>query len=302
MKNQSEEFDSKYCYSKSNVLINKFGIRDYDCLCSMEREITAYRIMSIEKIPMKGQLDFKHLQDIHKKIFQDIYEWAGQTRSVNIAKSNMFCTVPCIDGMAEDIFHKLERDKYLLGLSKDETVEKLAYYFGEINALHPFREGNGRSQRVFLASLAGVAGYQISYKGISPDEMLEASKDTFEMKYDKIKQLLSKNMTQMTYKKQREWCEKLVSLRGPLAKECKTYFSYIDRIAADINRSGFQATNKVIRMMEQLHRAAGKELSVKDVHGLLELGNEKEVLKLAKSIGAEFASQERHRLPPMPEQ
>ena len=137
--------DTKYCYPDSDVLINKLDIRDRDKLQKFERKLTMIRLSELFDNPIKGSFDFKHLKDIHQFIFQDIYDWAGTVRIVDIAKGNMFCNVKFIDSQAEEIFLKLKKEKHLSGFSEEDFIKRLAYYFSEINALHPFREGNGRA-------------------------------------------------------------------------------------------------------------------------------------------------------------
>lgn len=139
--------DRIYCYPDSDVLINKLNIHDRDKLFEVERKLTMLRLMDLLEKPITGKFDFKHLQNIHQYIFQDIYPWARKTRTVDIAKSNMFCKVQFIETQADEIFLKLQKDDFLKQLSKEKFAKKAAYYFWEINALHPFREGNGRTQR-----------------------------------------------------------------------------------------------------------------------------------------------------------
>lgn len=158
--------DSKYCYPNSDVLINKLNIRDLNKLHEAERKLTSLRELELMETPIKGNFDFRHLQKIHEFIFQDIYEWAGRIRTVDIAKSNMFCKVQFIESQAEDIFKQLENDMYLIGLNKELLIKKLAYYFSEINALHPFREGNGRTQREFIRELAMHNGLVVHFRGL----------------------------------------------------------------------------------------------------------------------------------------
>lgn len=134
--------DRIYCYPNSDVLLNELNICDADKLHDAERKLTALRIMELVENPIQGKFDLKHLMKIHGYIFQDIYSWAGKIRRVDIAKGNMFCKVQFIETMATDIFNKLKKDDYLQNLTKEEMVKKLSYYFSEINALHPFREGN----------------------------------------------------------------------------------------------------------------------------------------------------------------
>lgn len=184
--------DKIYCYPDSDVLINRLNIQDMDRLHEAERKITMLRLNDLLDFPIKGKFDFKHLQSIHNYLFQDIYSWAGEVRIVDIAKSNMFCRVPLIDEQSKRIFGKLKADKFLCGLSKEEFIKKAAYYFSEINALHPFREGNGRTQREFIRELALQQGYTIHFATISEEEMLEASVDSFLCKYGKMEVLFDK--------------------------------------------------------------------------------------------------------------
>lgn len=75
---------------------------------------------------------------------------------------------------ASELFGKLQNDDYLKHLPKEKFVQKAAYYFSEINALHPFREGNGRTQRELIRQLAYESGYILHYAVISEKEMVEA--------------------------------------------------------------------------------------------------------------------------------
>lgn len=105
--------DRIYCYPNSNVLINKLNIRDPDKLHEAERKLTMLRLMDLLEKPIAGKFDFEHLRNIHKYIFQDIYSWAGKVRTVDIAKSNMFCKVQFIETQATEIFGKLQDDGFV---------------------------------------------------------------------------------------------------------------------------------------------------------------------------------------------
>ncbi len=181
--------DRMYCYPDSDVLINKLNIKEQEKLYVFERKLTMLRLLELIDKPIKGNFDFEHLQSIHRYIFQDIYEWAGEVRKVDIAKENMFCNVKFIDSQAEEIFGKLKSENYLAGLSEEAFVKKLSYFFSEINALHPFREGNGRSQREFIRSLAMKNGYYISFADISQEEMIKASQASFLCDYEAMENL-----------------------------------------------------------------------------------------------------------------
>lgn len=140
--------------------------------------------------PIEGKLDFNYLKNIHKFIFGDIYEWAGTIRTVNIAKGNSFCRCEFIEEQMESIMRKLEKENYLENLNIEMLAERLAYYIGEINAIHPFREGNGRTQRMFIECLALKNGFSLDFAKISNEEMLEASVQTFNLEYKLMSKLL----------------------------------------------------------------------------------------------------------------
>ncbi len=202
--NYSYEWDQKYCYPHSNVLINKLGIKDAEKLHIAEREITSLRIANAKVSVIKGEFDLLHLKKIHVYIFGDIYEWAGESRWVNIAKGNMFCNYEFIESNADSLFDKLKKENYLKDADKDEIPLRLAHYLSEINVLHPFREGNGRAQRLFIEYLAENAGYSVDFSQVTDKQMIEASAASFLCDYDKMneifteitKPLLDHNITQ----------------------------------------------------------------------------------------------------------
>lgn len=183
------EWDSKYCYPNSFVLKNKLNIRGAAELSDAERRITALNLLEIKENPVRGQFDLKHLRGIHKAVFQEIYSWAGQLRTVDIAKGNQFCLAVHIDTYASGIFTKLKAERYLDSTESESIPERLTYYLSEINVLHPFREGNGRAQRVFIEYLAMAAGFHVDFSTVSAKEMIEASALSFAREYD--------NMTEM---------------------------------------------------------------------------------------------------------
>ena len=184
--------DKIYCYPNSDVLINKLNIHDTDKLLEVERKLTMLRLMDLLEKPISGKFDLEHLRNIHKYIFQDIYPWAGKIRTVYIAKSNMFCKVQFIEMQAKEIFGKLQKDDYLKQLSKEKFAKRAAYYFSEINALHPFREGNGRTQRELIRQLACESGYILHFAAITETEMMEASIDSFVCDDKKMEALFTK--------------------------------------------------------------------------------------------------------------
>lgn len=190
------EHDSKYCYPNSKVLKNKLGIRDAVKLEEAERKVTSLLTMKAVQKGVSGKFDFNHLKKIHKFLFGDIYDWAGKLRLVNISKGNQFCKVEFIEEQMNEIFKKLEKENTLRGIqSKRELTERLAYYFGEINAIHTFREGNGRTQRLFMQLLCNSLGYDLDFTEITSEEMLEASDKSFKLDYELLIELMERALS-----------------------------------------------------------------------------------------------------------
>lgn len=158
------------------VLINKLNIYSATQLQAAEAALTASRINALEARPLTGQFDLAHLQAIHRHIFQDIYPWAGELRAIDIAKGqSYFASHRYLVSSAQTIFARLKQEQHLKGLPRERFAERSGYYLGEINALHPFREGNGRAQRVFLLFLARAAGYDLLWNQVTQERMVQAS-------------------------------------------------------------------------------------------------------------------------------
>ena len=199
------EWDTEYCYPNSYVLKNRLNIQNQEDLSNAEREITSLKIAVAKKNLIRGKFDLAHLQKIHKYIFEDIYTWAGKLRHVNISKGNAFCLSEHIIENANRIFTELKDEHFLIGIASDENVyQRLAYYLGEINVIHPFREGNGRTQRLFIEYLAGIAGYGIDYSEISPREMIIASAEAFNCQYDKMEDIFKRSVYPLSEQEQED--------------------------------------------------------------------------------------------------
>ncbi len=168
--------DDPYVYEGTGVLINRFGLKTWDELNQAERSITAVAIAALEDEPISGAFDLSHLKAIHKALFGEIYDWAGEIREKGfISKgSTVFCAAEFIEPYSEELFGKLKSEDYLHGLKHDEFAARMAFYIAEINALHPFREGNGRTQRVFANQLARCAGWELNLRTIDSDTLCDA--------------------------------------------------------------------------------------------------------------------------------
>ena len=187
------EQDNSYCYQDSCILKNKLGIKNKEQLEEAERNITALRILQLKTGELRGEPNFKYLCKIHKHIFGDIYSWAGKIRTVDISKGNMFCNSQFILENAEDIFNRLKKENYLQDYKDvNKMSERLAYYLSEINALHPFREGNGRAQREFIIVLARRAGYVVDFSKVSQEEMIQASEEAFYCDYRHMNEIFAR--------------------------------------------------------------------------------------------------------------
>ena len=128
------------------------------------------------KNPVKGDFDLAYLQGIHHGLFNRVYNWAGKIRTVDISKGqSQFAMQGFIVPSANKLFSQLATEQHLKGLDETNFAQRAAHYLGEINALHPFREGNGRTQRVFISQLAHEAGYSLSWKHVSQKQMIQAS-------------------------------------------------------------------------------------------------------------------------------
>ncbi|HHW94746.1 MAG TPA: cell filamentation protein Fic [Mogibacterium sp.] len=184
--------DNIYCYPGTNVLINKLNIKDSSVLSEVEGKLSSLRIHQMEKTPITGNFDLLHLQAIHRFIFQDIYEWAGELRTLEIHKENSFCMAMQIPAYANDIFSRLKQDKYLNNLDRDNFILKLSALFSDINALQLFREGNGRTQREFIKLLVRYNGYDINFSHVSDDDMIQASISSFYKDIDLMNYLIRK--------------------------------------------------------------------------------------------------------------
>jgi len=172
--------DDTYCYPGTDVLRNKAEITNAEDLDAYEGELSTLRSIEILENPVAGQFNLAHLQCIHLALFQDVYDWAGKIRTVDISRGNSrFANVRFIESAANDIFNKLARENWLKGLDADALSKRLAHHLSEINALHPFREGNGRVQRIFISQLGQSAGYQLDYSDLEQEQIYQAMELAF---------------------------------------------------------------------------------------------------------------------------
>ncbi|WP_180050844.1 putative adenosine monophosphate-protein transferase Fic [Acinetobacter sp. YH12211] len=171
--------DSLYCYSGTSILKNKLNIHDEQILEQAELELTTFSSSLIEY--SEPPYDLAYLQSIHQQLFSDVYEWAGQLRQIDISKGNTrFCTFSRIEAETHKLLKPLQEQHYFQDLEFQQLIPKLADLYCELNVIHPFREGNGRTQRIFFEHLIAHCGYGIDWSEInSKDQWVEANIEGF---------------------------------------------------------------------------------------------------------------------------
>ena len=169
-----------YLDPETGALKNKLGLREESALAEREADYAAARSFELFESPLPGRFDLEHLKALHRRLFSDLYEWAGEIRDIDIAKGDCFFAHHShIETAAKHVFKKLAEERHLAGLDSAAFSERAAYYLGEINALHPFREVNDRAQREFINHLAYENGFFIEWGSISQAAMVQASIESF---------------------------------------------------------------------------------------------------------------------------
>lgn len=155
---------------------NFFGIVNYAELETIEAPLAAKRSGELDDLGITGKFDSAHLRSIHRFLFQDVFPWAGELRVVNISKGDsLFGSASHIAGALADALDKLRSENLLTGLAPQVFAVRAASYLGELNAIHPFREGNGRTQREFIRQLGIHANHTLSWAGFTQQQMTDAS-------------------------------------------------------------------------------------------------------------------------------
>lgn len=181
---------------ENDVLFNKLGAKTEEQLESLERRLVAMQTVKLRLYPVQGNFDLTHLKAIHQRLFGDIYQWAGEIRDIGIRKdTTLFAASDRIETEFSKLHHQLANEHFLQTLPLEILAQRLAYYLGEINIIHPFREGNGRSQREFIVQLAYQAGYFLHFNNISQQQMIDASKASAYCDYSLLVQIIFPRLT-----------------------------------------------------------------------------------------------------------
>ena len=167
----------------NDILPNKLGITNQQELMGYEEKIVAEKIINLLKESEAFEPDLDYFKHIHKVLFEDLYDFAGQFRTVDIVKTDSnfpFCFALFLPSESERIFGDLKAKNYLKNLKKPDFIQGIADFSTELNALHPFREGNGRTSRMYLMIIAYLAGYLLDYSLVSANEIIAADRAAFE--------------------------------------------------------------------------------------------------------------------------
>ena len=164
------------CYPGTSVLINLLDITDPQLL---EEAETAIFIIRAEE-PPDGGFDLHHYLELHRHLFQNLYSWAGQIRTIRTGKDgNWFCYPEHIQGQLRRVFAELGEPDAVARMTASEFASHVGHFLAELNAIHPFREGNGRTQLVFVAVLAKRAGFDFDAGKLDPERAMQAMIESF---------------------------------------------------------------------------------------------------------------------------
>jgi cell filamentation protein len=175
--------EDPYVYPGTGVLRNHFDVRDQEDLADLEAQFTAARLLQLQRSPVKGGFDLGHYADTHHAMFKDVYPFAGEFRTVDISKwseerQDVTVFLPAeivVPWLNRHLNEQVVKQNGFRGLGRDEFIERTARLYVDLNAFHPFREGNGRTQREFVRTLALNAGYQLDWTRVGKDDLLRAT-------------------------------------------------------------------------------------------------------------------------------
>lgn len=195
-------FIDPYFDTKIGDLKNLLNVANSSEFKKLEPQIAFANELELESVNIPRTNNLVELQLIHKQLFKGIYDWAGKIRTVDIRKNSpnaeYFLIVSKINDAADYVFTELAQENYLINLSKPNFIKRLSYFYDQLNYIHPFREGNGRTQRVFWSRVAKDAGYDIGWDQLGEDENDEACRAGAEdMDISKIFAMFTKVVTKL---------------------------------------------------------------------------------------------------------
>jgi cell filamentation protein, protein adenylyltransferase len=177
------------CYKGTNVLKNKAGLRDQASLDEFE---TSMALTRWEEPWPAGEIDAAYYCRLHHHLFQDVYEWAGRYRRIRTGKGNIwFCYPEYIDQEMDKLFAPHSGGIPFTQLSLDLFAVHVAQFLGSLNAIHPFRDGNGRTQMAILIMLCESSNFSVNLKPLQPERVMGAMIESFSSKPKKLTRLIA---------------------------------------------------------------------------------------------------------------
>lgn len=204
----------RYTYPGAEVLKNKSGIEDPHLAYALETEVAYYRLVEFSAHPIPGDFDLDHLRAMHRAVYADLWDWAGEIRTVDTGTTNTglaHCRPQFIVEQARIVFGGIERDDFLRNMDHDTVSDRLAYHWGETTALHPFRDGNTRIQRLFFHQMTTEAGWSIDWESINAgmDQFIHARLIAHGGNHEPLRDVLAPTLRPL------EAAEKATGLAGP---------------------------------------------------------------------------------------
>ena len=186
------------CYEGTTCLINKFGITDETKLSEVEADITFAKASKLEENPIDGKFDIEHYKAIHRYLFEDLYDWAGQFRTIDISKKGTkFVKTDELENLCVKCFDRIKSSNYFRNISFESFVENIVDLYCTLNMLHPFREGNGRTERIFIAQLIRINGYDIDFSEIDSDYLIIATIQAAQGVTDNLIKIFSEHISKI---------------------------------------------------------------------------------------------------------
>ena len=170
-----EDHDTRwnnYFYPGTNVLKNKLGITNAEELQQAEADITFKKLTELYLNPIEGNFDAEHYREIHRYLFDDIYDFAGELRNVDMRKDFYFVTNSELENSLNIVLEEMHRD-FLKCHSYQDYVIFLAEFYYDILTVHPFREGNGRTTREFLREFVDkyIKDYKLKWSKMDKEQL-----------------------------------------------------------------------------------------------------------------------------------
>ncbi|PCC29511.1 hypothetical protein CIK76_05860 [Glutamicibacter sp. BW80] len=175
----SSSIEDPYLTSPDGVLRNLVGADSYQALAEAEADLFHARVVQLRDHELVEQTrDAWEIRGLHRHLFQDVYDWAGEYRTINMRRGSgqFFAPSSHIPFLIDNVMSELANRNHLKDLEKEEFIDSLAKFYDELNHIHPFREGNGRMQRTYWSRIAFSAGWYLVWQPIQGNELNETSR------------------------------------------------------------------------------------------------------------------------------